>query len=355
VPVDVLEVHSGHFPVVIDSYGTVEAVRETHLQPQVSGRIVWVSPQFENGGYIDADAPIVRIDDADYRIAVQTADARVAEARAKLAEQTALSEQAIKDWQRLQRTSPPSDLLARKPQLAAARAELNAALAQQKQAELNLARTVIRAPYAGRIRARLVSVGQYVAPGATLGDFFAIDTVQVPLPLAPSALGWLDIPEGDRPGSAVAFIAEGGQHWSGYIHRSQGVIDPQTRQVFVTARIDAPYTAGETSLHLGEFVNARIQGRVLEQVFVLPSASVLSDDRVIVIEEGRLRANEVEIVWQDAAVSVVSHGLHSGDLVVTAPMGDNFEGLAVSIGHRTTATPLSEQVISPTPLRGSDT
>ena len=124
LPVDAIRLRSEPWTVIIDSYGTVEAATETSLIPQVAGTIVDVAPDFENGGFISKGDLILTIDPADYRIAVKTAQASLAQARATLSEQQSLSEQAIRDWKRLGRSGEPSDLVAQKPQLDAARAQV---------------------------------------------------------------------------------------------------------------------------------------------------------------------------------------------------------------------------------------
>ena len=92
--------------------------------------------------------------------------------------------QARKEWAMTGRPEAEAPALAlRKPYLAEAEANLLQALAEVKQAKVKLARTSIRAPYAGMVTKKNIDIGQYVTLGSRLGEIFATDFVEVRLPL----------------------------------------------------------------------------------------------------------------------------------------------------------------------------
>ena len=127
-----------------------------------------MSDNFREGGFFDKGDVLLEIDPADYETALTVAQANLAQARVRLAEEEAQSRQAELDWQRLGGDERPTELVLRVPQLALARANVAAAEARVREAERDLERTRISAPYDGRVLAKHVDVGQVVGPGTML-------------------------------------------------------------------------------------------------------------------------------------------------------------------------------------------
>ncbi|MAJ60065.1 MAG: hypothetical protein CBC48_08800, partial [bacterium TMED88] len=147
----------------VRSQGTVAPRTESDLIPEVSGRVVWVSPKLVSGGFFEFDEPLLRIDDRDYAAALARAEADVA--RADSEAQHAASE--LKRQQGLARSKANS-----RSQLSDAlradrvtEASLKAAKSQLGVAQRDLARTEIRAPFEGRVRNEDIDVGQFVSRG----------------------------------------------------------------------------------------------------------------------------------------------------------------------------------------------
>ena len=163
---------------------------------------------------LDLGARLIKIEDAPYR-------ATEAAARARLAQEEAEAALARRDYEELGLEEDPTALTLRIPQLEQSRAEYNAA-------KLNLERTTIRAPFKGRVRERIVGVGQYVAPGAQLGRIFSTDVAEIKLPLTDNDLAKLGLPLAftetkDEPGPTVimtAMIAGKLHEWRGRIARA---------------------------------------------------------------------------------------------------------------------------------------
>ena len=205
------------------------------------------------------------------------------------------------------------------------------AQAQLEKARLDLARTEIRAPFNGRIRDKAVSIGQYVSPGTVLSGFYSTNAVRLRLPLALADLDWLAIPDRNQnTGSIVDFLDDGNHQWQGKITRSEGVLDARTRQLFVTAEIDQPFT-GESPLILGQFLNARIQGRSFDNVYVIPTSLLRPGGNVLLADDGLISSRPVEILWQDEKNTIVGGGLTENSLLVTTSLGNEVDGLKVRV------------------------
>lgn len=232
--------------------GEVRPRTDINLTAEVAGRIVKTSEAFVVGGAFKDGDLLVKIEDADYRAAVAGAKARVAQAEELLRREEAESDLARKDYEALGRAENPSELTLRLPQLAQTRAAFAAAKADYTSAALDLARTEIKAPFVGRVRERNAGVGQFISPGAPIGRIFSTDVAEIRLPMTDGDLAKLGVPldfseTPENPGPPVmlsATLAGAFHEWQARIARTDGAIDPATRQISVIAIVDDPYGAG---------------------------------------------------------------------------------------------------------------
>ncbi|CAN5432671.1 hypothetical protein BH23VER1_BH23VER1_03130 [soil metagenome] len=310
------------YEVTVRSRGTVRPLTETVLIPEVSGMVTEVSPSLREGGFFEKDDLLLKIEPLNYETMRAVAAGQVATAEAALAQELARAGQALENWERLGKTGEPGLLVRRDPQRAEAEALLAAAKAEPAKAERDLERTEIRAPYNGRALERHVDVGQFVGTGTELARIFAIDEVEVRLPLTNDQLAFVDLRE-PAPGEAVipdgpvvTLRGEiGGREtvWQGRLVRVSGAIDETSRQLFVIAQVDDPYEPradGTPPLKIGLYVEAEIAGKTLTDVFVLPRSSVRAGNEVLTIDEdNRLhRISVVPLVSTATEVVVPSSG-----------------------------------------------
>jgi RND family efflux transporter MFP subunit len=340
VAVFVEQVRSDTVALNVTSQGQARPRTQINLVPQVSGRITWVNPNFIEGGFFEAGETLIRVDDADYRLAVTRASAQVTQAEQALAREQAESDLARSEWEELGE-GDASSLTLREPQLADARAQLAAARATLQDARLDMQRTRVSAPFTGRVRTKSAGLGQYVSLGTPLGEVFSTDTVLIRLPLTDDDLGLLGIPvaynaTGDDEGIAVtltATLAGQYQEWSGRITRTDSAIDPQTRVLYAIAEVEDPYGAaaeGGAPLAVGLFVSATIEGRSVEQAYVLPRAALRGENTIFVAEEGgTLAIRQVSIITSSSDRVVVSDGVRAGDMVVVSPIRGASSGMRI--------------------------
>ncbi|MCF8198959.1 MAG: efflux RND transporter periplasmic adaptor subunit [Sulfuritalea sp.] len=329
------------YQIELPSQGLIRPRTESKLVAQVSGAVVEMSEKLREGAFFEAGDLLLSIDDRDYRAELDIAEAGRVEASLKLAEESARSEQAGRDWKSFGQGAA-SDLVLRKPQLASVQAAQRSAEARVAVARLKLERTQVRAPYAGRVQKKSVDVGQVVSAGTVLADIYAVDALEIRLPLDGRALAQIDLPE-PRRGKAVArsnlpkvnIAARHGDAthlWQGRVVRVDGAIDSATRQLSIVVQVDDPYGAGAGNrppLKIGQFVEARVMGRQLKDVFVLPRKAVRQDDSVLLVEKGRLRVRKINPVWRDAENVVVAEGLQPGELLSLTPLGAGSDGAPV--------------------------
>lgn len=329
----------------VTTQGTVQAEREVTLTSQVAGRVMAVSDGFVAGGVFAAGERLLQIDTADYDLAIARAQFQVAAARQRLAEEEGRALQARRQWRDLG-ADQANALFLREPQLAAARADLTAAQAARRVAELNLQRTALRLPFPGRLISKSADVGQYVGVGAAVARVYATDRVRVRLPVTERQLARLDLPLGRAPDSAGAQSARpavtlsavfAGQRWEwpGRIERTEARIDTDTRVLYAVALVDEPF-AGDASrrppLLPGLFVQARIEGRRIDKLTPLPRSAWRGDGTVLLVDANqRLLARKAPLLHADAQRAWV-FGLAPGDRVVV-------NGAALRAGMSVTAVP----------------
>lgn len=312
----------------VSAQGEVRPRTDINLSAQVSGRVISTSEAFVDGGAFEEGDVLIKIEDAPYRAAA-------AAARARLAQEEAESALARRDYDELGREEDPTDLALRIPQLEQSRAEYRAA-------QLDLERTTIKAPFKGRVRERIVGVGQYVAPGAQLGRVFSTDVAEIRLPLTDNDLAKLGLPIAfveteNQQGPAVilsAFIAGELHEWDARIARTDGAIDPATRQISAIAVVDDPYGVGSdngTPLAMGLFVDARIEGKPYDNAIVLPRSALYGRDVVYVINgDSALEQRTVNVVSAERDTITIVSGVDSGERVATSPLRGAGDGDVVT-------------------------
>jgi len=375
--------------LVVHASGTVTPSTAGDLVPQVSGEIVWVSDVFAPGGFFVKGEPLLRIDRADYEVALESARANVAAAQSEYA-------RASKERKRQQRladqsVSSESRIDDAENAYLVARARLREARSQLERASRDIERTEIAAPYDGRVRSESVDVGQFVSRGTPVARLYAVDFAEVRLPLPDRELAFLDLaldyreparhepPSGepaageptspeptarelpgetglriersdDAPGvgalsdPVVRLSTEfaGAVHtWEGHIVRTEGEIDAKSRMVHVVARISDPYgrssEVARPPLAVGLFVNAEIMGRVIDEAFVIPRAALRdwegsAVDQVLVLDgESRLRFREVEVLRAERDRVIVGAGLEAGERVCVSPLRVVTDGMFVEV------------------------
>ena len=340
--VRVMTVATGPREVIIRGEGTVRPLREIQLVPEVSGKIIYVSPSLVDGGEFKKDDVLLRIDPVDYQLAVTLAKARIKDSESKLriAEEEAAA--AKEEWRLLDEwgsevDKEPPALVAKEPQLAAARARLDADRADLRKARLNLARTEIKAPFNGRVSAENVDIGQYVGTAQNLATLFSTEAAQIIVPFEDESLYWFHVPgftPGSQPG-AVALIrtrfAGRDSEWKGQVVRAEGKLDERSRMEDVVIRVEKPY-ATRPPLVAGLFVAVEIQGRTLENAAVIPREALRADDTVWVVDQhGQLTFRPVDVARMTTTAAVIKGGLNSGEMVVLTTLKAVTDGMQVRI------------------------
>ena len=316
--------------------GEVKPLNEINLISQVSGQIVEAADEFVDGGLIKAGSPLVWIDDRDYKLAVISAESRVAQASKLLEREIAESELAKNDWEELG-LGEASPLTLRIPQLREAEAAEKAALADLEKAKLNLERTIVKLPFQGIIRQKKTGVGQFVGTGSILATAFSTEEVLIALPLTDTELSYLGLPlayEEERPfsGPKVNFyslVSNKKSEWEGRIVRTAGSIDPLTRLVYVYAEVINPYQQSPP-LAIGMFVDAVIEGKTIKNGFLVPNSAINNNSNIYVINTNdNLEIRKIEVLGTENDYVIIKGEISEGERVVVSPLNNAKEGMAL--------------------------
>lgn len=344
--VEVQTIQSQKVTLNIASYGTVKPRTQSNLYPQVSGEIKEISRNFREGGFFEKNEILVQLDDRDYLAEIDIAKATLLNAQQVLSEESARVEQARQDWVRLGNEGQASDLVLRKPQLLAAQANVQSAQAGLAKAELALERTKIKAPYTGRILSKQVDVGQVVSSGTQLAELYAVDYVEVRLPIKNKDLPYMVLPESTRfeqsspdtkPSVTIYSDLIDRQQWQGRIVRTEGAFDSSSQQLFVVAQIDDPY--GISNQHslpikIGQYVTANIVGKTINTGIIIPNKTVYQGSYVYTVKDNRLLRKTISIAWQNEEFALIEAGLSADELLVLTALGQVNSGTPVSISKK---------------------
>ncbi|MBN1806281.1 MAG: efflux RND transporter periplasmic adaptor subunit [Sedimentisphaerales bacterium] len=321
--------------MIIRGYGTVNPKLEVEIVPQVSGKVLWVNPQFKAGGFIRKSELMFTIDPRDYELAVRQANALVAEAQVMLDLEKAEAKIAREEWRQLHpNEEPDSPLVFHEPQILQAEARLKSAEAGLATAELNLERTQLSLPVDAMIMSERIDLGQYVMTGQSVGSAYGIESMEIEVPLEDKELAWFSIPEntvlvdgsGDHVKGAVARVqadfAGKSNVWQGSVVRTTGQIDKMSRLISVVVEVSDPFkdSGSRPPLLPGMFVEVLIEGRVLKNAVAIPRDAMHNNNEVWVVKDDQLDVQPLEIVRADRDFAYAGSGLEDGDMIIISSL-----------------------------------
>ena len=305
--------------------GSVAVRNHVALTPLVGGRVVSVAPGLRAGGSFQAGERLLTIDPRDFELALERARASIASAQANLELQEAQSDAATANYALLHPGERVPALVAKAPQIAQAKAQLAAAQAELALAVLELERTVFALPFAGRVAASTAEVGQLLARGQSFGRAYALDAVQVVVPLAADELARIAPAVGRRATVRISASEAGDSALAARVERRSAQLDERTR--FATLHL-AFADSGQAPLP-GTFVDVDIGGPAVADTFVLPEAAEQAGGVVWAVAAGALTAVRPRTVARLPEGWVVDAFDPRDGIVVGAVPGGR-EGLAVT-------------------------
>ncbi|ARN74769.1 efflux RND transporter periplasmic adaptor subunit [Oceanicoccus sagamiensis] len=324
--------------LTVSAQGTVTPKTETNLTPEVDGRVKSISPQLVSGGYIEQGQVLLSIDNEDYIDKVELAKA----ANTKAEVEAELASAELKRLEQLHRKGLASesqlDQARRTDRVAAANA--TDSRVRLKQAQRDLSRTELLAPFNGRIRNEQVDIGQFISRGEDIATAYATGYVELRLPMVDSQLAYLNLPLSNTSNLQQhqhADVTVSGEYagksyqWQGKLVRTEAELDANSRMIYAVVEVDnGAIGSGKPPLQVGMFVDAEITGRSLNNISRLPRTSLYDDTSVLVLDQdNRLRVRKIDILRIDQDYILVSKGLEAGEKIAEAPPTFVIDGIEV--------------------------
>jgi len=331
--VEVVPLKADSQRVALQATGTVTPALEITLRARVAGEIIEVSSEFIDGGTFRKGEQILKIDPADYRLALEQKKAALAEAEFQLKLEEGQRDIAAREWELIasgeESDEADRELALRVPHLKYRAAKLEAAKAELEKAGLDLARTEVRAPFNAVIVDRKTDLGTQATLQDSLATLAGTDEFYVRASIPIDQLQWIECdPENGSP----AKVTRGtGDVRKGRVVRLESQLEEMGRMARVLIAIENPLQ-GESPVLLNEYVRVEIAGASVESAYHIPR-SALHDDRFVWIAtpKGALEIREVDVVWRDATDVIVSGGLNDGERLILTNLSTPVNGMKLRV------------------------
>ena len=327
------------FQVQISSNGTTTPLTQTVLTAEVGGEVIYRSKKFAEGASVIEGEILAKIDDTDLQLQYKNALLQLANAEVQYSLQLAEAEVAKEAWDKIG-DGVASDLTLKKPQLKQAEAFLEVAKAQVSSAAKKLNKTEIIAPYAGRIQNVNIDLGTTIIPGQPVGAMYTSSEIEITLAVKDNDLQFLSIPMDGRklnPSEQASVVIESfykgkTQSWKGKLERVDGVIDPVTRMINLIAVFKNDFIESDKpNLPIGLFVEAKIDGITLKNIFEIPINSISEDNEVYIVDkDNQLELRELTILKKYSEFVIIKDGLKAGERIVTSKLSTASNGIKVN-------------------------
>lgn len=343
--VQTIPLHWGSHQVNILANGTVQPNQAIDLIPQVSGVVTWLDPRFVEGGFFAKGETFFTIDPTDYQLLLQQAKADLAKAKLDYALIEGQAEIAKREWQLQNQTSQAKaqPLVLYTPQLANAKARMAAAEAAVRQAEVNLARTHLTAPFACFIQSENVDLGQYLRSGTVLARIVGTKQADIIAPLPLADLAWLKLPGAAGTGSSVAQVTmEMGNskvEWQGHVVRLLPEMDHASRMAKLLVTVDDPYLLTKPDreklpLGMGCFVQLVIQGKTITNALAIPRQARRDNDTIwVVSKDNTLLIKPITILRKGRQQLYIRAEVAEGDKLIISSIMGAANGLKIRLGQ----------------------
>ena len=308
IAVEAMKVAVVNVPQALSAVGSLRSDETVILRPEVAGRIAQIL--FKEGEPVAKGAVLVRLDDSVQQADLDRAKANLTLSRTKHERSIDLRNKGFLSGQAL-------DEAVNNLKVAEADAELMQARASK---------TTIRAPFAGTIGLRQVSLGDYVKEGQDMVNLESLDPLKVDFRLPELALSQV------RDGQALQVVLDAvpGKAYDGRVYAVNPLIDANGRAVVIRARVSNK----DGKLRPGMFARVRLFTTESKDAIVIPEESLfpVGDDKFVYrIVEGRAARQKVEIGQRrEGKVEIVS-GLDAADVIVTAGQNKIREGATVRV------------------------
>lgn len=326
--------------VTVSAMGTVVPAQTVMLKSRVSGEVVSLNPEFAEGGFLKKGSVVIQLDDQDYQLALSQKKSDLINAQYAFKLELGRQEVAQREWQLLNgnrdEKAVKSDLALRKPHLDKAKADVDAATAAFEKAKLDLGRTRIIAPFNAIVRSKSVDIGSQVSVGEPMAELVGIDAFWIKASIPVDRLEWIRIPQQKNVrGSDAKIYYAGGYSIKGKVIRLMGDLDSEGRMARILIEVKDPmqHQADQRiapPLLIGEYVRVEVDGRQLDDVFVIPRTALRDGSTVWIMNDDlTLSIQKVDPIWRSDLSVVIQNDLQFGQHLIVSDLPAPVDGMAV--------------------------
>ena len=321
-------------PLTLEYAGSVKGKDEVKVQARVSGNVT--AKYIKGGQYVSAGQALYKIDDRNYRAALLQAQANLAQAQATY-------NNALIDLQRNEQLLAAAAVseqvvTTQRAQVAAYQANVDAMAALVQQAQQNLDDTVVYAPMSGKLAVDDVAVGTYAAAGnTTLVTIGSSNPIFVQFSISEGEylkyVGASVVPGQALPSKSVRITLSDGSEYpaEGSIVEVDRAMQDNSGSLIVKAQFDNP----DGVLVPGMFARAKLTGDTLKGAVLVPERAVqqlLGKSFVMIVgEDGKSKAQNVELGSKIGSYCIVEKGLTGKEQVIVEGLTSLTEGMDLAI------------------------
>jgi len=376
--VEVMPVHAEQVNLYVEAYGTVKPREALSLVAEVRGQVVDIDPVFEEGSFIPRETVLIQIDPRTYQLEVDRRRVQVKQAAAeikrldqevvnlkarleiaksdvslakneylrlqKLVDKNVIAqsqldktEQAyLSSLERLQ--SLENQLALTTPSKEQLVAQRDMARVMLQEAQLDLERSAIIAPFNGWALEKVIEKGQHVNIGQYLGKIYKAGELEIEVRIPVKDFKWLSANLDQKPSAVADIIFESGEtkySWKGHVARVKAQMEEKTRTLPIIIETDTTMAEenndGSLGLRPGMFVTVKIAGRKIEDAYVLPRYLVYPGNVVYTVEDNQLKIKPVNVIRSYKETVIIDQGLSDSDLIIKSPLSSVTEGMKVRL------------------------
>lgn len=324
--VQVIDVKNQNKRLEVSLSGVFKARSEVEIVPQVSGRVINIDESFFKGGVFLKDQILFEIEPEDYILEVNRLQAEVRKAETFYELERAEAKAALSEWYQLHpyRRSAP-DLVARKPQIREAVANLRAAQSSLQNAKLDLKRTKFTLPFSGRVVESSVNKGQYLSASQSYGSVYDAYSMEIESAISDSQAAILSESSRDIKVSIEAEYFGKEYKYRGFLKRAFSEYEKDTRFGRVTFAIDGHCS---NKLFPGIFAKVNIVGKEIKDVMVLPISALQNGNKIWHVQKGILKKLEAKIIFSGDEEIVIKSKMKNAKVVI-GKLSGGFSGMKV--------------------------